>query len=126
MSVAAVAPEPMQTTCLPRVVEIVGPGLRVHDPALEAVHPRPLRRVALGVPVVALTHPQESGGDHDLARPTVPVAAIVHRRSSLDQVADGDPVPVADVPVEIVVVDDLAHVPDDLVGRWRSVRPSTA
>ncbi|CAB4728548.1 unannotated protein [freshwater metagenome] len=50
--------------CLVGVVEIGRPGLRVHDATREAVHPLPLRRVALGMPVVALTHPQEVGGEH--------------------------------------------------------------
>jgi hypothetical protein len=44
--VAAVAPEPITTTACPQV-EVVGPGLRVHDAALEIGHARPLRRVAL-------------------------------------------------------------------------------
>ena len=48
---------------LARVVEILRPGLRVDDAALEVVHALPLRRVALRVAVVALAHPQEVGGE---------------------------------------------------------------
>ena len=39
------------------VVEIVRPGLGVHDVPREAVHPLPTRSVPLRVPVVALAHP---------------------------------------------------------------------
>ena len=45
------------------VVEILRPGLRVDDAALVFVHVRPVRRVALRVPVIALAHPQEVGGE---------------------------------------------------------------
>ena len=42
ISVAAVEPEPMTTTRLPAVVEVLRPRLRVHDQALEPVHALPL------------------------------------------------------------------------------------
>src|SRR5262249_50661830 len=45
------------------VVEVCRPGLRMHDPALEAIHSRPLRCVAFGVAVIALTHPEEIAGE---------------------------------------------------------------
>ena len=45
-SVIAVAPEPITTTCLPRVVEVLGPLLRMDDLAREALHARELGRVA--------------------------------------------------------------------------------
>ena len=49
---------------------------------------------------------------------------MVHRLVSLDQLADVDPVPVADVPREIVLVDHLAHVGEDFVrGRDRRADP---
>jgi len=48
---------------LVRVIEVLGPGLGVDDRPLEAVHALPFRGVALGVPVVALAHPQEVAGE---------------------------------------------------------------
>ena len=87
------------------------------DPALEGLHPRPLGRVALRVAVIALAHPEEVRGEADrlagvrpraLERPEILLARPAGR---------GDPVPVADVRAEVVLVDDLAHVGEDLRGR---------
>jgi hypothetical protein len=41
------------------VIEIVGPFLRMDDPALELVEIRPLRRIALRMAIVTLAHPEE-------------------------------------------------------------------
>src|SRR5207248_10260440 len=77
----------------------------------------PFGGVALGVTVVALAHPQEVGGEaHRLAgigpggfdRPQILSARPARRR---------DPVPVADMASEIVVLDHLAHIAADLGGR---------
>src|SRR3954451_18846632 len=105
-------------------VQVLGPGLRVDDPAAEPVHPRPLGRVALRVPVVALAHPEEAGREaHRLAgvrpdgldRPEALRARPARRE---------DPVPIADVRPEVVLLDDLAHVLEDLgCGRDRRTGP---
>jgi hypothetical protein len=63
ISVAAVAPEPITTILLALVVEVIRPGLRMDDLALEVGHPRPFGRVALPMPVIALAHPEEVGGE---------------------------------------------------------------
>ncbi len=47
------------------VVKIIRPGLRMHDAALEFLHARPFRRVAFGMAVISLTHPQKVGGETD-------------------------------------------------------------
>ncbi len=86
------------------------------DPALEAVHARPFGGVAFRVAVVTLAHPEEAGGE---ARGLAVVGA-----DSLDgpQVVGagpdgaGDGVAIADVVVEIVLLDHLAHVFQDLFG----------
>ena len=52
---------------------------------------------------------------------SVRIASIVQRFSSLDQRARDDRVAVADVAGEIVLLDDLAHVGEDL-GRGRDRR----
>ena len=111
---------------LARVLEILRPGLRMDDPALEAFHARPFGCVALGVPVVALAHPEEvrrepnvlaGVGARGLDRPALLRARPARR---------GNPVAVADVPAEVVLLDDLAHVGQDLLRRSRSARWSTA
>ena len=102
------------------IVEVVGPELGVHDGALEAIHAGPGGGVGLGVVVVALAHPQEATGEDefltggvvgDLQGP----APFVGRPGG-----GGDRVLVADVTVEVVLVDDLAHVGEDLPRRSRS------
>ena len=45
---------------------------------------------------------------------SVLVASMVQRFVSLDQLAERDPVPVANMRAEVVLVDDLAHVAQDL------------
>ena len=92
------------------------------DLALEVVHALPFGRVAFGVAVIALAHPQEIGGDAEGLAVSVRVPSMVHRLSLLDQLARRDLVAVADVRAEIVLVDHLAHIFEDLVGAWRSAR----
>ena len=48
------------------VVEVLRPGHRVQDGALEVAQPRPRRRVGIQLPVIPLAHPQEIGGEADL------------------------------------------------------------
>src|SRR6266849_6083944 len=106
------------------VVEIVGPLLRMNDPALEGLHGLPLRRITFRVPVIALAHPEEvrreanrfAGIDPDgfdgpeifLARPP----------------CRGNLVLVADVGGEGVFLDDFAHIAQNLrSGRDRGAGP---
>ena len=44
------------------VVQVLWPRLRMHNAALVILHAGPFGGVALGVLVIALTHPQEIGG----------------------------------------------------------------
>jgi len=53
ITVAAVAPEPMTTTFLARVVDAVVPLLRVDQQALVVAHARPVAEVGVVVVVVA-------------------------------------------------------------------------
>ena len=98
------------------VVHLVAPLHRVDQQALVGVHVRPLGRVALVELVVALAHPQEVAGELE------PLAAgRVGGRDrplpvGLAPVRGVDVVRVADVLVEVVLVDHLAHVLQDLVG----------
>src|SRR5439155_184435 len=100
---------------LARQVEVLGPPLGMHEHALEAVHAVPVGTVGLGVVVVALAHPQETGGEPkplpgvgpgDLDGPPAVPGGPVGR---------GDPVLVADVLVEVVLLDDLVEVGEDLL-----------
>ena len=104
------------------VVEILWPILRVNDLALVVRHPNPFRRVAPRVPVIALAHPEEIGGEPEtfagirparLERPKILAARPACRR---------DLVTITDVAAEIVLVDDFAHVAEDLGSRgdWRT------
>ena len=92
------------------------------DAALELVHVGPLRGIALGMAIIALAHPEEIRGEgHGLA-------AVDPDRFDGPQIGRArparplDPVPVADVPSEIVLGDDLAHVGFDFL-RGRDRRP---
>src|SRR5271165_5384821 len=96
------------------VVEVLRPGLRVNDPALELLHPRPFRRIALRMAIVTLAHPEEIRRETDrlagvaadaLDGPKI-VAARPMRRIDL--------VPIADVPAEVVILDDFAEIGEDL------------
>ena len=108
------------------VVEIFRPFLRMDDRALELGHVLPLRRIALGVAVIALAHPEEIGGEAKLlagvgARgldgPEIFLARPFRR---------GDGVLIADVRREIVLLDHVAHVFQDFRRRSRSALTSTA
>src|SRR6266849_9366921 len=98
------------------VVEIVGPLLRVNDPALEGLHGLPLRRITFRVPVVALAHPEEvrreanrfaAIGPDSFDCPEIFLARPPRR---------GNLVPIADVMAEIVFLDHLAHIAENLRG----------
>jgi hypothetical protein len=108
---------------LAREVELLRPPLRVHDRALETIEAFPPGLVGLGVVVIALAHPQEVGGEPQLLASVVPgdldrPPAVVGRPAGR-----GDPVPVADVLVEAVLLDDLVEVGEDLPAR-RDRRPA--
>ena len=100
---------------LARQVKILGPCLRVDDLSAERVHTRPFGRVTFRVLVIALAHPEEFGGEGE------DVAGIetlgLHRPALLRGGPAGrdDPVAIADMGAEIAVLDDLVHVPENLV-----------
>ena len=100
------------------VVEIFRPFLRMDDRALEPGHVLPLRRIALGVAIVALAHPEEIGGEAKF------FASVGSDRVDGPEVflarpfRRGDGVLVADVRGEIVLLDHVAHVFQDF-GRAR-------
>src|SRR5262249_6913916 len=101
---------------LARIVEIVWPGLRMYDAAAETGHTRPLGRIALGVPVVTLAHPQEirrepehlagfelAGFDRPQLVGTRPTRGI-------------DPMLIADMSGKAVLLDHLAHIFENFRG----------
>jgi hypothetical protein len=106
------------------VVEILGPLLRVNDPALEGLHGLPLRRITFRVAVVALAHPEEvrreanrfaAVGPDSFDGPEIFLARPPRR---------GNLVPIADVTAEIVFLDHLAHVAENFSrGRDRGAGP---
>ena len=86
------------------------------DLALELVHVLPFRRVAFGMAVIALAHPEEICGEaqrlagdlvDDIDGPEIGLARPARRT---------DAVVVADVLGEIVLLDHLAHIGADFVG----------
>ncbi len=116
MIVAAVAPEPMTMTFLPLVLEIVRPGLRVDDAALEGFHAVPLRGKGLVVVVVALAHPQEVGSETEFL---IGVGADAFDGPEIIAAGPGgigDFMAVADVWGEMIFLDDFAHVGEDFLG----------
>jgi len=90
--------------------KIVRPGLRVNDPPPKILHAVPFGHEAFRMPIVTLAHPQEVRGhgnrlcavdlfgfDGPEVLPARPVRAQ-------------NPVPVANMSCEIVVLDHLAHI----------------
>src|SRR5690606_26426975 len=82
-------------------IDIFRPGLRMNDLALEVAHAFPVGRIAFGMAVIALTHPEEVAGEDALLAcvalprnngPALLVARPGGRR---------DPVVVADMAAEI-------------------------
>jgi len=104
--------------------EILRPILRVNDVPFEVLHSAPFWRVALGMTVVSLTHPQKipsethrfaSISPYTFERPELLAARPAGHR---------DRVPIADVTVDTVLSDDFAHVIEDLgPSRDRRARP---
>src|SRR5712664_2909642 len=88
----------------------------MYDATLELVHVPPFGRVAFGVPVIALAHPQE------IRREGRGLAAVGPDRFDGPEIALArparalDPVSVADMPSKIVLFDDVAHVGHDFRG----------
>src|ERR1700738_1566582 len=82
----------------------------MNDAALEGLHALPVRRVAFGMPVIALTHPEEIRGEG------LGLAGVGPDRFDGPQIGRARParrgnlVPIADVLVEPVLGDDLAHI----------------
>ena len=108
---------------LAREIEVLGPPLGMYDQALETVHAFPLGPVRLGMVVVALAHPQEARGEPQLL-PGVAPGDLDGPPAVLGGPARrGDAVLVADVLVEVVVLDDLVEVGEDLLAR-RDRRPA--
>src|SRR6185437_8020461 len=100
---------------LAAIVEILGPGLRMRDAALVALHALPVRRIAFGMAVIALAHPEEVRGvglAHAVAEFGFDSPAVALARPFCAQ----DLVAIADMPCEIVLCDRFTHVFQDLVG----------
>src|ERR1019366_2932115 len=100
-----------------RVVEILGPFLRMHDAAGEVFAARKFRRVAFLVFVVARAHEQETAGEaHGLGAALARGALGLHGparfrrrpRRPLDAVVE------ADLPVDAVLGRGLADIVQDL------------
>ena len=88
----------------------------MNDRALELGHVLPLRRIALGVAVIALAHPEEIRGEANR------LAGVGSRGFDGPEIflarpfGRGDGVLIADVAGEIVFLDHLAHVFQDFGG----------
>src|SRR5262245_37559090 len=86
----------------------------MNDGPFECLHPLPLGRVSLRVSVVALAHPQKVGGETDRL-PGIHPGGIDGPEILLTRPAGGgDLVPVADMWAEFVLIDDFAHVAEDI------------
>ena len=105
-------------------LQIIRPALRVNDTALESFHPLPLRSVALGMPVVALAHPQEVRGE------SRGLAGICSNRLDGPLIGFARPtrrinlVMVTDMLLKLILGDHLAHIGADFLGGcYRSAGP---
>ena len=101
---------------LARIVDIVGPFLRMHDTAGEIRRARKFRRVAFLVSVVARTHEQEVAGEaHDLGRALARAALGLHGPARVRRRPRRplDPVVIADLLVDAVLGRGLADVVQD-------------
>src|SRR5829696_7429441 len=98
-------------------VDVFGPGLRMDDAALVVGHTLPLGRIAFGMPVIALAHPQEARRDAERLASVEALAldgpAVVGARPG----RRGDAMAITDVAREVVLLDHLAHVVQYLLGR---------
>src|ERR1700733_14176597 len=105
-------------------VQIFWPRLRVNDPSFESLHAFPLGRVAFLVPVVSLAHPEKIRSEANGRAIALPASLqrpeIVGARPACAR----NPVPVTNVGVEAIVVDDLAEIGENLLsGRDRFADP---
>ena len=98
---------------LARVVDVLGPFLRVHDPARETLAARKLRRVAFVVAVVAAAHQHEARPDPHLLAAVL--AKCVHRpqRARAVELRAQRAVLEADLLLDAVFRRRLAHVGED-------------
>src|SRR3984885_10066876 len=105
-------------------VQIFWPRLRVNDPSFESLHAFPLGRVAFLVPVVSLAHPEKICGKAN-GRAVAPAGSLqCPEVVGARPVRARNPVPVANVSIEAVVVDDFAEISENLLsGRNRFADP---
>ena len=98
---------------LARVIEVLGPELRVDNAASEAVGAGELGRVALGVAVVAAAHQQEAAGEADGIARVGPLRFDRPARLGRGPGRAPDAVAEADAAVDAVLGRRLAHVFQD-------------
>ena len=110
ISVAAVAPEPMTTTFLSVQSKSSGHDLRVNDLTYESLHAFPLGRVAFRMLVVSLAHPEKIRGEANGVAVVSRLPSSVQRLSRARPAGAPNPVPVANVSIEAVFVDDFAEI----------------
>ncbi len=96
-------------------VEVVRPGLRVDDAALEVGEALPLGRIAFVVAIVALAHPEEVAGEAPRLAGVGPDGLDGPEVLGARPARPRDLVAIADVAVKVVLLDHLAHVFADLV-----------
>ena len=92
------------------VVEVFRPVLRMDDAALERRHLRPVRRIALGMAVVTLAHPEETGGETQLLSGVGALGDDGPKVVRIRPVRRKDAMAVADMGVETVFGDHFGHI----------------
>ena len=126
ISVAAVGAGADYHDRLVRVVEIVRPFLRVNDEAFVFVEIRPFRRVAFGMAIITLTHPEEIRGETQRVTGVGSDGVDGPEIFCAGPVCPGNCVPVADVLVEPILLDYLANIGQNFPRPWRLAGLSTA
>ena len=99
------------------VVQVLRPQLRVHDPALVAVHAGPFRSVGVVMVVVALAHPQEAGREGELFASLQVVHQQLPALLRAAPAGGADLVAIADVVAQPLLLDTLGEVLEDFRGR---------
>src|SRR5579883_2124815 len=91
-------------------IDVLRPELRMDDAAAELLHAGPFRRVAFGMPIIAMAHPEEVRGEGD-ALTAVDLLCFNGPETGLaGPLRRQDTMPVANVFRETVLPDHLAHI----------------
>ena len=102
------------------VVDVGWPCLRVDNLAFEVVHPRPIRRIALLVPIVSLAHPKEVGRKRKIFTRLLVANDEIPTLGRAIPIRRNDAVTIPDMALEIVLLNHGSQIGEDFLasGDW--------